>query len=59
MKRVFLFLVTHLAVMLLLGVVTSLLGVNRFLTANGLNLPMLLAFSAVVGFTGEIGRAHV
>ena len=54
MKRAFLFLLTNLAVMLVLGVVTSLLGVNRFLTANGLNLPMLLAFSAVVGFTGAI-----
>ena len=54
MKRVFLFLLTNLAVMLVLGVVTSLLGVNKFLTANGLNLPMLLAFSAVVGFTGAI-----
>ena len=54
MKRVFLFLVTNMAVMLVLGVVTSLLGVNRFLTGTGLNLPMLLAFSAVVGFTGAI-----
>ena len=54
MKRVFLFLLTNLAVMLVLGVVTSALGVNRYLTANGLNLPMLLAFSAVVGFTGAI-----
>ena len=54
MKRVLLFLLTNLAVMLVLGVVTSLLGVNKFLTANGLNLPMLLAFSAVVGFTGAI-----
>ena len=54
MKRVFLFLLTNLAVMLVLGVVTSLLGVNKFLTANGLNLPMLLTFSAVVGFTGAI-----
>ena len=54
MKRVFLFLITNLAVMLVLGVVTSMLGVNKFLTANGLNLPMLLAFSAVVGFTGAI-----
>ncbi len=52
MKRVFLFLLTNLAVMLVLGVVTSALGVNRYLTASGLNLPMLLAFSAVVGFTG-------
>ncbi len=54
MKRVFLFLLTNLAIMVVLGVVTSMLGVNRFLTANGLNLPMLLAFSAVVGFTGAI-----
>lgn len=54
MKRVFLFIATNLAVMLVLGVVTSALGVNKFLTANGLNLPMLLAFSAVVGFTGAI-----
>ena len=54
MKRVFLFLLTNLAVMLVLGVVTSALGVNRYLTASGLNLPMLLAFSAVVGFTGAI-----
>ncbi|MEP7154901.1 MAG: protease HtpX [Betaproteobacteria bacterium] len=54
MKRVFLFLVTNLAVMVVLGVITSALGINRFLTANGLNLPMLLAFSAVVGFAGSI-----
>ena len=54
MKRVFLFLATNLAVMLVLGVVTSLLGVNKFLTAQGLNLPMLLAFSAVIGFGGAI-----
>lgn len=54
MKRVFLFILTNLAVMLVLGVVTSVLGINRYLTASGLNLPMLLAFSAVVGFTGAI-----
>ncbi len=54
MKRVVLFILTNLAVMLVLGVVTSLLGVNRFLTQSGLNIGMLLAFSAVVGFTGAI-----
>ena len=52
MKRVLLFLATNIAIMLVITVVTSALGVNRFLTANGLNLPMLLAFSAVVGFSG-------
>jgi heat shock protein HtpX len=35
-----------------LTVVTRLLGVDRFLTANGLNLGSLLAFSAVIGFGG-------
>jgi len=54
MKRVLLFLATNLAVMLVLSVFTSLLGVNRFLTANGLDLGMLLAFSAVIGFGGAI-----
>jgi heat shock protein HtpX len=54
MKRIVLFLATNLAVMLVLGVVTSLLGVNKFLTQGGLNIGMLLAFSAVVGFTGAI-----
>jgi len=52
MKRIFLFLLTNIAVMLTISIMTSLLGVNRFLTANGLNLEMLLAFSAVVGFAG-------
>ncbi len=54
MKRIFLFVLTNLAVMVVLGIVTSLLGVNRYLTGSGLNLPMLLAFAAVMGFTGAI-----
>lgn len=53
MKRILLFLATNLAVMLVLGLITSLLGVNKFLTANGLNLGMLLAFAAVIGFGGS------
>ncbi|PRC90693.1 protease HtpX [Solimicrobium silvestre] len=52
MKRIFLFLATNLAVMLVMSVVLSLLGVNRYLTANGLNFSMLMVFSLVVGFTG-------
>jgi heat shock protein HtpX len=46
MKRIALFLVTNLAVMLVLGLVVNIFGLNRFLTANGLSLPGLLAFSA-------------
>ena len=53
MKRIVLFLVTNLAVMLVLSVVASLLGVNRFLTSNGLNLGALLAFAALLGFGGS------
>ncbi|WP_454732341.1 MULTISPECIES: protease HtpX [Cupriavidus] len=53
MKRVLLFLATNLAVMLVLSFTASLLGVNRFLTANGLNLGMLLAFAALMGFGGS------
>ena len=52
MKRVFLFLVTNLAVVFVLGVVAHLLGVDRWLTANGLNFGGLLVFSALFGFGG-------
>ena len=54
MKRILLFVVTNLAVMLVLGIAASLLGVNRYLTANGLNLGMLLGFAALIGFGGAI-----
>ena len=54
MKRIFLFVVTNLAVMLVLGVVASVLGVDRYLTSNGLNLATLLGFSLVMGFGGAI-----
>ena len=54
MKRIVLFVATNLAVMLVLGIAASLLGVNRFLTANGLNLGLLLGFAAVMGFGGAI-----
>ena len=54
MKRIFLFIVTNLAVMLVLGIAANLLGLNRFLTANGLNLGALLGFAALMGFGGAI-----
>jgi heat shock protein HtpX len=54
MKRIFLFVLTNLAVVVVLGVVASLLGVNRYLTANGLNLGSLLVFAALMGFGGAI-----
>jgi heat shock protein HtpX len=52
MKRVLLLVVTNLAVMLVLSITAQLLGVNRFLSANGLNLSMLLVFAGLMGFGG-------
>ncbi|MYZ53102.1 protease HtpX [Malikia spinosa] len=54
MKRIALFVLTNLAVMLVLSVTARLLGVDRFLTANGLNLGALLGFSLIMGFGGSI-----
>jgi len=52
MKRIALFVLTNLGVMLVLGLAVNLLGLNRFLTANGLDLTSLLGFSLVMGFGG-------
>ena len=52
MKRIILFVLTNLAVVLVLGVVANLLGVNRYLTANGLNLSALLGYALLMGFGG-------
>jgi heat shock protein HtpX len=54
MKRILLFVLTNVLVVVVLGIVASLLGVNRFLTANGLNLGALLGFALVMGFGGAI-----
>jgi heat shock protein HtpX len=52
MKRIVLFVLTNLAIVLVLGIVASLLGVNRYLTANGLNLGLLMGYALVIGFGG-------
>ena len=54
MKRIALFLLTNVAVVVVLGITASLLGVNRFLTANGLNLGALLGCAFIMGFGGAI-----
>ena len=54
MKRTLLFLTTNLAVVLLLGFVARLLGVDRFLYQSGLNLPSLLIFAAIFGMGGSL-----
>jgi heat shock protein HtpX len=54
MKRIFLFLLTNIAVLVVISVVCSVLGIDRALSENGMNFGALLAFSAVVGFSGAI-----
>src|SRR5258706_2379878 len=53
MKRIVLFLLTNLAVGVVLTVVLSLLGADRFLAGTGINVPMLAVFSVIVGFAGS------
>lgn len=52
MKRLFYFLLTNLAIVLVLSVTMSLLGVSPYLNANGLDFFSLLTFSFVMGFGG-------
>jgi heat shock protein HtpX len=52
MKRIFLLIATNVAIMVVLSIVVSVLGLDRYLTREGLNLQALLAFSAVLGFGG-------
>lgn len=54
MTRILLFLATNLAVMLVLSIAMNVLGIGRFLTAEGLDPTALLVFSAIIGFTGAI-----
>jgi heat shock protein HtpX len=55
MKRIVLFLATNLAVVLVLSVVLRVLGLDRAMYAQtGISYGGLLAYAAVVGFTGSI-----
>lgn len=56
MKRVFLFLATNLAIVVVLSITLRLLGVERILDeqGTGLNISALLVFSAVIGMGGSL-----
>ncbi|MGV8990432.1 MAG: protease HtpX [Thiobacillus sp.] len=54
MKRMLLFLATNMAIVLVLSVTMRILGVEPYLTAQGLNLTSLLIFAAVMGFGGSL-----
>jgi heat shock protein HtpX len=52
MKRILLFIVTNLAVLLVLTVVARLLGIDTYLAAHGQSLQGLLVWAALFGFGG-------
>jgi len=52
MKRIIYFLITNMAIVLVLSVTMRLLGVEPYLNASGLDLSNLLAFAAIMGFGG-------
>lgn len=54
MKRIALFLLTNVAVVVVLGITASLLGFNRYYSATGLNLTSLMGFAFIMGFGGAI-----
>ncbi|HET7297573.1 MAG TPA: protease HtpX [Burkholderiales bacterium] len=54
MKRIFLFLATNIAVLVVLSVIINIFGLDQWLTAEGIDYVSLLVFSAVVGFAGSI-----
>jgi len=55
MKRIFLFVMTNLAIMFILSIVLSLFGFEGYMDAQGINLdiPALLVFCAVFGMGGS------
>ena len=55
MKRIFLFLLTNIAIMLVLSITLRLLGVDSILAENGsdLNIQSLVILSGVIGFGGS------
>jgi heat shock protein HtpX len=53
MKRVMLLIATNLAIVIVLGVVATLTGANRFFTSGGLDLSKLLFFALIMGFGGS------
>jgi heat shock protein HtpX len=52
MKRILLLVATNVAVMLVLSIVVSVLGLDQWLAQDGINFVTLLWFSAIFGFGG-------
>ncbi len=59
MKRIVLFLATNFAILIVLSIVARVLGIDRYLHANGGNLGGLLAFAALFGFGGAFSSLAI
>jgi len=55
MKRIFLFILTNMAVLLVISITLRLLGVDRWMDETGaIDFSALLVLSAVIGFSGSL-----
>ncbi|MEL0082976.1 MAG: protease HtpX [Gammaproteobacteria bacterium] len=54
MQRIVLFAITNIAVLLVISVVFSLFGLDRYLAQQGMNMPVLLTFAALFGMGGSL-----
>ena len=52
-KRIFLFMLTNVLVMVSVSIILSVLGVNNYLSAAGINYSALMVFCLVWGFVGS------
>ena len=52
MKRIALFLATNIVVMVVIGLITSIFGLNRFIGPNEIDVATLMGYSLVLGFAG-------
>lgn len=54
MKRIFLFVVTNLLVILTISILLQVLGIGRYITAQGIDYPQLAAFCLIWGMAGSL-----
>jgi len=54
MKRIFLFILTNILVVLTISILLNLLGVRPYMTANGIDIQQLAVFCLIWGMTGSL-----
>jgi len=54
MMRIALFLLTNVAIMVVMSFFISVFGADKYLSSNGIDYGTLLVFSAIIGFSGSI-----